>query len=142
MRSILLWLPAVGLLACSTQKTGPSLEGRDAWARPADSAGTTAVYLRIVNHDSTTALLTSESSSVAESVSLHETMAMSGMIHMMPLDSAQAIAPGDSLTLKQGAKHLMVSGLKRKLVIGDSLPVDLTFKDGRVVHVTATVRAP
>ena len=64
------------------------------------------------------------------------------MVHMMPLDSAQRIAPGDSLVLKEGAKHLMVSGLKRKLAAGDSLPVVLNFSDGRVVNATARVRAP
>ena len=36
----------------------------------------------------------------------------------------------------------MVSGLKRRLAAGDSLPLVLNFSDGRVVHAAAVIRAP
>jgi len=64
------------------------------------------------------------------------------MVHMMSLDSVQTIAAGDSLVLAEGAKHLMLIGLTRKLSAGDSVPLDLHFRDGRVHHATAVVRAP
>ena len=135
-------LAAVLACACTERRPSPTLEVRDAWARPADTAGTTAAYLTIVNRDTAPVALSAESSPVAESVSLHETMAMSGMVHMVPLDTPQTIRSRDSLTLTQGAKHLMVVGLKRTLSVGDSLPLVLTFTDGRVLHATAVVRAP
>jgi copper(I)-binding protein len=128
--------------ACTGRAPIPPIEVQDAWARPADSTATTAAYFVIVNHETTQVTLSAESSPIAESVALHETQQMSGMVHMTPLDAPQAIAPGDSLILKEGSKHLMVSGLKRKLVAGDSLPLLLTFSDGRVVHAAAVVRAP
>ncbi len=138
----LIVLAAMSLSACAERSPTPPIEVRGAWARPADSAGTTAAYFVLINHEQAEVSLASESSPLAESVSLHETMEMSGMVHMMPLDSAQHVAPGDSLTLKEGGKHLMVSGLKRKLAAGDSLPLLLTFSDGRVVRTTAAIRAP
>ena len=120
----------------------PPIEVRDAWARAADSATVTAAYLTILNHETRAVTLSAASTPLAESVTLHETMDMNGMVHMMPLDSAQTIAAGDSLVLAPGAKHLMMTGLRRTLAGGDSLPLELRFSDGRVVHATAAVRAP
>jgi len=133
---------AVVLSACARRDAAAPIEVRDAWARAADSAAVTAVYLTVLNHETQPVTLDSVSSAVAESVTLHETMQLSGMVHMMPLDSAQLIAAGDSLVLREGAKHLMVTGLRRKLVGGDSLPLVLTLGDGRVIRATAVVREP
>jgi hypothetical protein len=132
----------VALMACADRPAVPPLAVRDAWARRADSAATTAAYFVIVNHDTTTVALTAASSPMAESATLHESMQMNNMVHMTPLDGPQRIAPGDSLVLNEGAKHLMVTGLKRALAAGDSLPILLNFSDGRVLHVSAVVRAP
>jgi copper(I)-binding protein len=138
-------LLAVLAAACScggAPAASRTLVVRNAWARQADSGTTTAVYLTMVNGSASPVSYTSASSPLAASVSLHETMAMDGMVHMMPLDTAQAIAAGDSLVLAEGGKHLMVSGLRRKLAAGDSLPLLLTFGGGRSVQLAATVRAP
>lgn len=135
-------LSAALACACTGGKPSPTLEVRDAWARTADTAGTTAAYFSLVNLDTAPVTLSAESSPIAESASIHETMAMGGMVHMVPLDSPLTIPARDSLTLKQGAKHLMVVGLQRKLSVGDSLPFVLTFTDGRVLHASAIVRAP
>jgi hypothetical protein len=118
------------------------LDVHGAWARPADSGLVSAVYLVIVNRDTAPVTFIGAASALAESVSLHETMEMAGMVHMMPLDSAQAIAANDSLVLTEGAKHLMVSGLRRRLAAGDSLPLTLSFAGNKVLLVSAVVRAP
>lgn len=118
------------------------LEVQRAWARPADSGLVSAVYLVIVNGDSASATFIGAASALAESVTLHETMEMAGMVHMMPLDSAQVIAAHDSLVLTEGAKHLMVTGLRRKLSAGDSLPLTLTFAGNKTIEVNAAVRTP
>ena len=128
-------------VACGGAPARP-LSVRDAWTRPADSAAVTAAYLVVVNSERQPVTLKSAASPLAESVALFETMDMGGMVHMMPVDTAPTIAAGDSLVLKESAKHLMVNGLRRKLAAGDSLPLELTFADGRVVKVTAAVRAP
>ncbi|MDP1891974.1 MAG: copper chaperone PCu(A)C [Gemmatimonadaceae bacterium] len=118
------------------------LEVQRAWARPADSGVVSAVYLVIVNGDTSPATFIGAASALAESVSLHETMQMGDMVHMMPLDSAQVIAANDSLVLTEGAKHLMVTGLRRKLAAGDSLPLTLSFAGNKTIAVNAAVRAP
>jgi len=144
-RAVIAATPLVLAAACSgggTPAAAPSLVIRDAWARPADSGTVTAVYLALVNREKAAVSYTGASSPLAESVALHETMQMGDMVHMMPLDSAQAIAPGDSLVLAEGAKHLMVSGLRRSLAAGDTVPLALTFADGRTLQVRALVKAP
>lgn len=118
------------------------LDVQGAWARPADSGLVSAAYLVIVNRDTAPVTFIGAASALAESVSLHETMEMGGMVHMMPLDSAQVIAANDSLVLTEGAKHLMVTGLRRKLAAGDSLPLTLSFAGNKTVVVSAVVRTP
>jgi len=118
------------------------LDVHGAWARPADSGLVSAAYLVIVNRDTAPVTFLGASSPMAESVSLHETMEMAGMVHMMPLDSAQVIAANDSLVLAEGGKHLMVTGLRRKVAPGDSLPLTLSFADNKTIVLTAVVRAP
>lgn len=118
------------------------LDVQGAWARPADSGLVSAVYLVIVNRDTAPVTFIGAASALAESVSLHETMEMAGMVHMMPLDSAQVIAANDSLVLAEGAKHLMVTGLRRRLAAGDSLPLTLSFAGNKTIVVNAAVRAP
>ena len=142
---VLAWFGVVAV-ACGTSDTAAvavrPLDVQGAWARPADSGLVTAVYLVIVNRDTAPVTFIGAASALAESVTLHETMEMAGMVHMMPLDSAQVIAANDSLVLAEGAKHLMVTGLRRKLAAGDSLPVTLSFAGNKTVVLHAAVRAP
>lgn len=132
--------------ACGGSDTGTAavrpLDVHGAWARPADSGLVSAAYLVIVNRDTAPVTFIGAASALAESVSLHETMEMGGMVHMMPLDSAQVIAANDSLVLVEGGKHLMVTGLRRTLAAGDSLPLTLTFAGNKTLVLTAAVRAP
>lgn len=144
MKRCLMAAALLAMVACRSgapAATAP-IEVRGAWTRPAAPGALTAAYMVIVNHERQPVTLRAFSSPLAESMTLHETMQMSGMVHMMPLDSAQAIAAGDSLVLAEGAKHLMISGLKRALAAGDSLPFTVTFADGRTVATSAIVRAP
>ncbi|MBA4070531.1 MAG: hypothetical protein C0497_01655 [Gemmatimonas sp.] len=118
------------------------LDVQGAWVRPADSGLVSAAYLVIINRDTAPVTFIGAASPLAESVSLHETMEMGGMVHMMPLDSAQVIASNDSLVLAEGAKHLMMTGLRRRLAAGDSLPLMLSFAGNQTVVVSAAVRTP
>ncbi|MBW7933599.1 MAG: copper chaperone PCu(A)C [Gemmatimonadaceae bacterium] len=139
--SLLLLLAAAACRAADTPSPPATLAVHDAWARSADSGMVTAVYFTLTNPEPQGVVLVSASSPLAESVSLHMTHEMNGMVHMMPLDSA-AVPSGDSLVLAESARHLMVNGLRRKLAAGDSLPVTLQFAGGRALEVKAAVRSP
>ncbi len=141
MRPLVLFAVAL-TAACRPAPPVAPIEVRAAWARPADSASLTAAYLVVVNHEPSAVTLSAASSPLAGSVTLHETMEMGGLTHMMALEAPQVIAAGDSLVLAPGGKHLMVGALTRALAAGDSLPLTLTFSDGREVRVRAAVRSP
>lgn len=138
------WVLAVAALsaACGGTSKPAVISAHGAWTRAADSGTVTSVYVTVVNGAAQATALTGASSPWAASVTPHETMQMSGMVHMMPLADSIPIASGDSLVFGEGAKHLMVNGLTRRLATGDSLPVTLTFNGGRTVEVRAAVKTP
>lgn len=127
---------------CGGPESRPPLEIRHAWARPADSAGVTAAYLAIHNRAPSPIILVSITSDDAESVSAHRTVHMDGMVHMAPVPETMEIPPRDSLVFAEGARHVMVDGLRRRLAPGDSLRLAFHFKDGRVLRAGAEIRAP
>ena len=139
--SLMLMTALVGAAACvRVEREAAPVHG--AWARADDSAATTAAYLTFVNRDSMTVRVTSWSSPDARAVELHQTMNMNGMMSMMPITSPAEVEPGDSLQLVPGARHLMVIGLKKRAVAGDSITIVLATDAGRSVRVRAPVRAP
>ena len=142
MRARILLLLAAAACGCSARSSRPPLEMRAAWARPADSAASTAAYFVLVNRGPVAVMLVRESSPIAEAVGLHQTMNVDGTAHMSAVDAPLAVASGDSLVLKPGGRHLMVSGLTRRLAGGDSLPLLLHFAGGLTLPTLAVIRAP
>jgi hypothetical protein len=138
---MLLAVLAAGCAGADRPAPPTPLAAHDAWARAADSGMVTAVYFVLRNPETAGVTLTAATSPWAESVSLHMTHEMNGMVHMMPIDSAP-VAPGDSVVFAEGGRHLMVSGLRRKLSGGDSLPLRLEFTGGRSLELKVAVRSP
>lgn len=137
---ILVAMAGGAALACAPAR--PPLEVVDAWARPVDSAATTAVYFVLHNREAAPVRVTGFTSPVSEAVMLHESVQRDGIAHMTMLMEPQTVAPGDSLVLKPGGKHLMTEAVVRALAAGDSVRVAVTLGDGRVLQVKAVVRAP
>jgi copper(I)-binding protein len=63
-----------------------------------------------------------------------------GMMRMSPVASIAVPANGQA-ELRPGGLHLMLFGLKKPLVAGDSVRVTLTLDNGARVAFTAPVRA-
>ena len=136
---------AATFAACRSERAAARHEGplevRDAWVRTADSGNTGGAYFTLANVDTMPLTIVDMSTPVAASAELHETMQMSGMVHMMarpdlvlPLDSTVTMAPG--------GLHVMLTALNRALRVGDTVPLTLTLSDGRSVPVAVPVRAP
>lgn len=90
-------------------------------------------YVRITNTGTEPDRLVSGTSSAAERVEIHEMATVNGMMTMRPLASGLVIAPGQTVELKPGGLHIMLMGLTRPLVQGQSYKLTLTFeKAGRV----------
>lgn len=130
-----------GSSASPTAPAGGPLTVKDAWARPAAAGADTAVYFTIVNGKVDADTLTGVSTTAAQSASLHETMAQgSGMTGMQPVTSV-SIPGGGTVQFAPGGYHVMLTGLKQALNVGDQVQITLTFTQAGSVPVTATVKS-
>jgi hypothetical protein len=127
---------------------GRTLRVLDAWSRPTPGADehsghseTGAIYLTIVS-SGTQDRLTGVSGPDAATYELHESREINGMMRMDPLPGGVPIPAGAAVALSPGAKHIMMTGLKRTFKEGDVFVVTLTFESGRVITPEVRVRGP
>lgn len=112
------------------------------WARATPGgAKTGAAYMTLANKTDTADRLTGASSDVAAKVQIHEMKVVNGVMQMRPLTDGLAIPANGSVALKPGAYHVMLIGLKKPLVAGQSFPLTLTFAKAGNISVTVPVRA-
>ena len=62
-------------------------------------------------------------------------------MQMREVTGGVAIPAGGSVTLKPGSYHVMLMGLKKPLVVGQSIPLTLTFAKAGNISVTVPVQA-
>ena len=135
---------AVLLLAgCAGKEAVPPVKElvvRDAYAFEMKEGGTAAAYAVIVNGQERADVLDSVTSSTARSTSAHAQTMSNGLVTMTPLERP-AVAAGDSLVLQPGGNHLMLEGVSRTLVPGDTLTITYWFLHAGPRAVLTTVRA-
>ena len=85
--------------------------------------------------------LTSVSSPVAGVAEVHE-MKMDGDVMKMRAVSVLELPAGRSVELKPGGYHLMLMDLKQSLIVGNTVPVTLMFRDGNGAERRVKVRLP
>jgi len=89
--------------------------------------------MRIVNRGAEPDRLIGGTTNVAGRFELHESSNVDGVARMAPLANGLVIRPGESVELKPGGTHAMLSDLKRPLKEGDVISGTLVFeKAGRV----------
>jgi len=130
---------AIVLVACTGSSAG-ALTVEGAWARPAAAGAESAAYLTIKGTTGQADALLSASSPDAAMVELHEaTTDAQGMMGMHPIDRLD-IAAGETVELKPGGYHLMLTGLTRELAVGGTLPLELVFEHAGKMIVQAEIR--
>ena len=134
-------LTALALAACGgSGGAAGGITASDAWARPSpmmNRAG--AAYLVIQNNGAAEDKLLSVESDVAQTIELHETKEMNGMMQMSPVPNIPVPAGGKT-ELKPGGLHVMLIGLNRELKAGDKVQLTLNFEKAGKVPVTAEVK--
>ena len=141
-------LVAVVAVACSSGSSptavstaGGPLTVKDGWARPAPAGADTAVYLTVVNGKVAADTLVGVSTTAAQSAAMHQTSTdASGMTGMQAVPSV-SIAGGATFQFAPGGYHIMLTGLKQALNVGDQVQVVLTFQNAGTVTLNAEVRA-
>ncbi len=98
-----------------------------------------ASFMALRNTSDQTYRLVGASSDVAEVVELHTHTLEDGMMRMRQVDHIELPA-GETVSLKPGGLHIMLIGLKQKLVPDDEILLTLKFSDGSAREVSAPVR--
>ena len=133
---------AVALACTSSAHAGDmSVMIDDPYARasgPAAKAG--AAFMAITNHSDQPDRLIAASSTAAKRVELHTHLEDGdGVMKMLHVEEGFTLAPGETLMLKRGGKHVMLMGLTGPLNQGDTIKVDLTFEKAGTISVEIPV---
>jgi copper(I)-binding protein len=131
----------VGFVSISAFAAGVDVQIQDPWVLAAPpNVKVMAAYMEIKNNGEKPRLLTNVSSPVFDQVGIHQSVMHGDMVHMEQLKEL-SIPPRASVVLKPGGLHLMLTGAKKPLKIGDQVPMTLVFQSGEKIEVKATVRS-
>lgn len=127
--------------AANAAQSSAPLAARDAWSRAADSGATASVYFSLHNSAADADTLIGVSSDVAQETMMHVSMEHGGMMRMAHVTSLPVPAR-DSVAFQPLGAHVMLNGLRRALVAGDTIAITLQFSSGRTLGVRSGVRQP
>jgi len=122
----------------ATEAEGPRVD--HPWARAsAGNATTGAAYLAITGGAQPDRLL-GGSTPIANAAEVHETTNANGVMQMRPI-SEVLVPAGQTVTLAPGGYHVMLMGLKKPLVAGQTFPLTLRFARTQPITVDVQVEA-
>jgi copper(I)-binding protein len=140
-------LVAVAALGCSTRDTPPlrapdatlgNLQVFDLGAPAPAAPDVGALYFTLVNTgaeaDTLTAVATPDGTAMLHTVVTED--GLSRMRHVMAIPAP----PRDTLRLRPGGYHVMVSNLARRWAVGDTVRLTLTFARAGRLELAAPVR--
>ena len=144
--SVAILLLAAGAGCDRVESRHAGLEVTGARVRPAAVLGdggvpvTSAAYFAIHNRGRRDDRLTGAGFAGARRVEIHETrVSPDGLATMRPV-SAVVVAAGQTVRLEPGGMHVMLMGLERSLVAGDSVSLWLDFELAGRMTIVAEVR--
>lgn len=117
------------LTACgAVSKKGTEVKVHDPWARPAFENGNTAVYLLIHNHSNVADELLSASTDIAEVTEIHKSEVDANGVMQMNLQDSVPLPVDAEIHFEPGGLHIMLTGVKQDLNVGDTFTLTLHFK--------------
>lgn len=131
-------LTAAGLPSLAAAQMTP-LVVQNAWMRQVPGGDTAAVYLVLRNTSVQPVIVIGVRSPAATNVMIHETSTV-GSQSRMRMHEKLVIAPGQSVAFEPGGLHVMLSGMKKSLLIGQTVPLIFLLANGGQVTVAAVVR--
>ena len=100
---------------------------------------TGAIYMTLTNTGDTPDRLLHLETNAAEAVEIHEVMMHGSVMEMTPLHDGLEIPTGETVSLKTGDYHIMLIGLTKSLMAGESLELKMTFEHAGDVTVTVPI---
>jgi hypothetical protein len=134
---------ALGTASATAQSSArDSLRIEHPYARPTPpGARTGGAYLTIDNRGNEPDRLLRVATPAAGVAEIHS-MAMEGNVMRMRAVAAVEIPAHATTALKPGGYHVMLMDLKQPLVVGQTIPLSLTFAKAGRIDVTARVEPP
>lgn len=130
------------LAACGQACAEGRLQVSDAWVRAIPPGATmTAGYATLANDGDAPVTIIAAQSAFFRSVAVHETIVDDGVSKMREIHRL-VVAPGKSVQLETGARHLMLSSPRKGLAVGSQIDVTFLLQDGRRVDTYFDVLAP
>lgn len=112
----------------------------DAWIREVPPASpVAAAFVTLTNRGGDPVRVTAIESPLADKVHWHDMTMDAGMMRMQ-VRSRIVLAAGSRVSLKPGASHLMLLGLKQPLPVGAKVPLTFRFDNQPAQTVVAVVR--
>ncbi len=146
MKALRKLLPALFLVAlvqpalAAENATIGKLVVETVWAR-ASVVRNGAAYVTIRNDGKTFHKLVGVSTPIAKSAGLHTVTMRDGVMRMHALKAIE-IHPGEPAVMQPGGNHIMLMGLKQKLLKGQRFPLTLHFEKAGRLTVTVQVMGP
>lgn len=135
----LVWSVVALLSATLAAAQAPVVIVKSAWARKTPGSDVAAVYLSLSNTSAKPVIVIGVQSPMAAHSMVHETSVSNGQSRMRMKDNI-VIAPGQTVSFAPGGTHVMLTGLKGNLSVGQNVPLVLLLADGSKVAVAAVVK--
>jgi copper(I)-binding protein len=110
----------------------------DVWARNGQAGQVSAAFMEIKNKGAADKLV-SANCDCAKATELHTMNMADGKMIMAQVQAMEVPANGE-LKLKPGGYHIMLIGLNRPLVAGETLPIKMKFEKAGEVTVQAQIK--
>ena len=112
------------------------------WTRATPKGATVAgAYMSISNKGSAPDRLVGGSPAVAGKFEVHSMVMEQGVAKMRPVEGGLEIKPGETVELKPGSFHVMLTGLKQPLEKGQKVKGTLEFEKAGKVDIEYAVEA-
>jgi len=98
-----------------------------------------AAFMMLMNHSSKDISVVAASSSVAKTLELHTHDMVNGVMRMYQVEKIDVEKNGHTM-LKPGGFHVMFFGLKKPLIEGETVDLELTLSNGEKVNLEAPVK--
>ncbi len=133
----------LALAACGAPpavESSQALTVEGAWAAPTPGGvEVSAGYLTIVNGTQEEDALIGATSPRAERIEVHDMTMQDGVMQMRAMERLP-LAPGESVELAPGGRHLMFFGVTQPFAEGEQIPVRLSFERAGEIDVALPVR--
>ena len=112
------------------------------WTRATPKGATIAgAYMTIKNKGSVPDRLVGGSAAVADKFEVHRMTMENGIAKMRPVEGGLEIKPGETVALKPGSLHVMLTGLKQPLEKGQKVKGTLQFEKAGKIDIEYAVEA-